>query len=355
MNKVKTKIFFVLPTLYAGGAERIMSFVAQNLDKTKFDVTLVVIGREKDSKYEVKGIKVKYLNKRRVLHGIPGLIKLIIWNRPKIIVSSIAHLNITMGFISVFLRRPIYIGRQAGVPGALNQFNNKQNTRFFDFENFALNQLDHFICQSEDMKIHLMKLRRINENSITILNNPITQTEIVKKEKTKNKKVQYITIGRLSKAKGFSRIINNLSKLNFPFHYTIIGEGAYRETILKQLGELNLTDKVTLINYTDQIPKFLVSSDYFLQGSYSEGFPNALLESCSVGTPVIAFNAPGGTKEIVENNINGFLVKDENEFLQKLKMEKDWDPQEVRDSVFKKFNKEKILSEYEKLFHSLIN
>jgi glycosyltransferase involved in cell wall biosynthesis len=93
-----------------------------------------------------------------------------------------------------------------------------------------------------------------------------------------------------------------------------------------------------------------------LQGSYAEGFPNALLESCSVGTPVVAFEAPGGTKEIIQNGINGYLVKNEEELLSlltnlelilKIKRE------EVIKSVAQKFDKETILNQYETLFLSL--
>ena len=96
----KVKVFFVLPTLFAGGAERVITFVAKNLDKTKFDITLVVIGFEKDKKYDVSGISVIYLDKPRVLSGVKGIVKLLAKHKPNVVVSSISHLNIIMGLIS---------------------------------------------------------------------------------------------------------------------------------------------------------------------------------------------------------------------------------------------------------------
>ena len=78
----KIKIFFVLPTLYAGGAERVISFVSQNLDKEKFDSKLIVIGFEKDSKYAVSGIPVVFLNKKRVLNGAFALFKILLKQKP---------------------------------------------------------------------------------------------------------------------------------------------------------------------------------------------------------------------------------------------------------------------------------
>ena len=59
----KVKIVFVLPTLHAGGAERVMSFLSENIDQTKFTSSLVVVGYEKNSKYEIKNIPVYFLNK----------------------------------------------------------------------------------------------------------------------------------------------------------------------------------------------------------------------------------------------------------------------------------------------------
>ena len=95
----------------------------------------------------------------------------------------------------------------------------------------------------------------------------------------------------------------------------------------------------------------------FIQGSFVEGFPNALLESCAVGTPVIAYNAPGGTKEIIEDDINGYLVTSSEEFLQKLEyalIKKDWNPEKIRNSVVKKFSSKEIINKYETIFTELI-
>ncbi|SDH57880.1 glycosyltransferase [Winogradskyella thalassocola] len=359
---MKSKIFFILPTLFAGGAERIISFVSQNLDKEKFDVTLIVIGRENESKFEVTGIPVIFLNKSRVLNGVFEVSILIAKQKPQVVVSCIAHLNIMMGLISVFVSDPIYVGRQAGVPGTPVNYNKPRKKKksliklFFNYEKFGLKQLDHYICQSADMKQNLMNTSGIKDEFITIINNPVTQTNIIKNTTTNTNKIKkYITVGRLSEAKGYVRILKVLSRLSFPFQYTIIGEGTYYDTIIKEVTKLGLKDNVIFIDYTANVSKYLVDNDMFLQGSFSEGFPNALLESCAVGTPVIAFNAPGGTKEIVEDQVNGFLVEDEDEFLKRLNDERQWDPKEIRESVYRKFNKNKIINDYENFFIKLLN
>ncbi|WP_225036343.1 glycosyltransferase [Winogradskyella sp. SM1960] len=356
----KIKIYFVLPTLYAGGAERVMSFVSQNLDKEKFHVTLVVIGLEKDSKFKITGCPVIFLNKSRVLNGAFSLSRLIAKEKPDIVVSSISHLIAMTGLISLFFSKTIFIGRQAGFSGSASFYDEtyKRKKSFlkkhFNYFLFGTKQIDHFICQSNDQKENVMKAFGIDSQFISVINNPITNYDIIKTKKSQNSTKKYITVGRLSKEKGQVRILRILSKLTFPFKYLIIGEGPQYDEILSEVEKLGLKDKVSFISYTNNVSEYLVKSDMFLQGSYSEGFPNALLESCAVGTPVIAFDAPGGTKEIIEDEINGFIVADEIKFLERLNDKKDWNPKQIRESVYKKFSTDKILSDYETLFKKLI-
>ena len=136
--------------------------------------------------------------------------------------------------------------------------------------------------------------------------------------------------------------------------YTIIGDGPLKLEINELIKNLGLESKVKFIDFTKEISKYLKASDFYLQGSLSEGFPNALLESCAVGTPAIAFDAPGGTKEIIEDGVNGFLVQTEEEFLERLNNLPNLDPKIVSESVYKKFDKAIILKKYENFFLEIV-
>ena len=157
-------------------------------------------------------------------------------------------------------------------------------------------------------------------HGLLIIQNPITDDFKIKNEvvTTKTKHFNFITVGRLAEIKGHLRIINILSKINTSFTYTIIGDGPLKSEILVEAKRLNISEKIKHIPFTNKIAEQLSKNDFFLQGSLSEGFPNALLESCAVGTPAIAFDVPGGTKEIIENGVNGFLVDTEQEFIDRL-------------------------------------
>jgi glycosyltransferase involved in cell wall biosynthesis len=206
------------------------------------------------------------------------------------------------------------------------------------------------------MKLDFQKISpNIPDSRISIINNPITGHFKLKSPKEKANGVrEFITVGRLNKEKGHERLLNILAKYDKPFHYTIIGDGPLKDQLFKQIDELHLTDKVKYINFTKDVEAYLSKSDLFLQGSFVEGFPNALLESCAVGTPAIAFNAPGGTKEIIEQGVNGFLAGTEEEFLAYLKESRPLEAQKIKSSVEAKFSQEHIIRKYETLFFELM-
>ena len=67
------------------------------------------------------------------------------------------------------------------------------------------------------------------------------------------------------------------------------------------------------------LPYYLHAKATVLTSLY-EGFPNALVESITLGTPVVAFDCPSGPSEIIQDGVNGYLVKhkDIESFTEKL-------------------------------------
>lgn len=350
----KTNILVAIPKLTAGGAERVLSFIAQNLDRNKFNVTFLIVGYEKDNKYEVKNTDTIYLNKDRVRHGVFAIIKTIRKVKPRIVLSSISDLNILMGYVSFLFPATTFVGRHTFIIGDNHKVSIQKKSKF-DLKLFGLNKLEYFICQSNDMKLSIIKYYGLDSEKLKVINNPVTNLSHIKNEQSQSEVKRYITVGRLSKLKGHIRLLNILSKIDHPFVFTIIGSGDFKNEIFNEVDKLNLTDSVKYIDYTNNVYQYLVENDAFLQGSYSEGFPNALLESCAVGVPAIAFDVPGGTKEIVTNDVNGYLVDTEEEFIERLNEKKVWNAKDVKDSVEKKFSPEIILKNYEDFFADIIS
>lgn len=351
--KEKYKVFFVIPTLKAGGAERVMSFIAQNLNKSSFETTLVVVGHKKANSYQVEDTNVLFLNKGRVLNSFLPIFSLIRKQKPDIVISAIGHVNALMAFESVFFRKTIFIGREVNVISVLTQIQpSKGWYSLFNFTKYSYKLLDIILCQSKDMAMDMKDNFDVASKKIRIINNPVSSSFIPKSQNPQNAIPKFITVGSLVERKGHLRILSALTQFKGKFEYTLLGDGDMAEKIMDFAKEHGLEKNLVHIPFTKNVSKYLEGSDVYLQGSYVEGFPNALLESCATGTPAIVFNALGGINEIIEEGVNGYIVEDENEFLEKLNLllEQKLNPEIVSTSVTKKFNAPKILKEYEHLF-----
>ncbi|MFC2078682.1 glycosyltransferase family 4 protein [Candidatus Bipolaricaulota bacterium] len=133
-----------------------------------------------------------------------------------------------------------------------------------------------------------------------------------------------IFVGRLIPRKRADLIIDAWKKIGeiVPDSYLlIIGEGPEREELKRQIHLLNLDNNVRLLGNLDQgaVRKHLQAADIFILSSESEGVPNAMLESMSVGLAVIATRI-GGTDGILSAGENGlvFEVGDTEELQRKL-------------------------------------
>ena len=350
----KKKVLFILPSLKAGGAERVMTFVANNLNADLFDVTILIIGFEKDAVYEFNSKKAFFLDRTSVSSSVFDIIQFLKIQRPDIVISAISHLNALMAFLGLFFTKIRFIGREASVITNMKEYAGFKFKINYYLIKISYKLLDIIICQSEDMFDDFATKLKIDKKKLILIHNPITKKGCLKRDKEFSNVTKYVTVGRLSEEKGHLRLLEALSKVKTKnFEYTIIGTGPLEETLKKEVLRLNLNKNVFFLGETKQIYAELVKHDIFLQGSFVEGFPNGLLEAMSVGIPAIAFEAPGGTKEIIINSINGFIVKDIDELVSLINrgdLNVRFDRKKIVLSVESRFSANTIVNKYENLF-----
>jgi len=128
-----------------------------------------------------------------------------------------------------------------------------------------------------------------------------------------NSITRVIYVGRLIKAKGIQHIINVLGKIEMDnVLLSIVGSGNYEQYLRKLAGASKRIEFLGEKN-KNQVRGLLAESEIFVNPSYSEGLPTSVLEAGAMECSVIATDA-GGTKEIIKNGKNGFLISagDEN-------------------------------------------
>jgi len=139
-----------------------------------------------------------------------------------------------------------------------------------------------------------------------------------------------------------------------------MGDGTLMDEMKQTAQRLNIEDRLTFLGFLEEEQKLKImqASDLYVQTSYVEGFPNSLLQSVAMGLPVIAFDVPGGTKEIV-NAVNGFLIPDgEMELMVKAIKKIDanlYDPQQMQIDAINRFGVSKILTDLKQAFTDLNN
>ncbi len=169
----------------------------------------------------------------------------------------------------------------------------------------------------------------------------------------KSPDITALFVGSLQKRKRPDFIIDLAQK--FPsIKFVLVGDGPLKiELFLKiESGDLR---NITILNELkkNELIKLYQSSHIFVFPSYYEGLPKVTLEAAACGLPIIAFNRY--QPESIINNVTGFVVDSDEEFIQKLQLL--CNNSELREEMglkgrefVKKFNWDSIVKRWEQVF-----
>ena len=165
-------------------------------------------------------------------------------------------------------------------------------------------------------------------------------------------KIHFLNVGRIMKEKGMDEFFFAIKKIrkdysNVTFDFIGWYEDNYREIVEKMQSE----GLIFFHGFQSDVTPFIKKASCIVHPSYHEGMSNTLLESCSMGRPIITSNIHG-CLEAVDEGKNGYLcnVKDGEDLYQKIKMfielpyEKKVEMGKyARDFVVKNFNKTDVV------------
>lgn len=348
---MRKKVYFVLSSLNAGGAERVFWLLSQNFDKTLYDVNLVLLNsRAGFFSSELKDVRVIDLKTGKASRSFFKLYRLFRKEKPYAVYTTGGHISALVGLISFFIPIPHLIARPSNVAEVIRFKGPK--ARFLSFFNRVFyNRFDTVVCQSEEIRSSVRAKYR-ESTRIVIIPNPVIPTDWIKKDTPAPEVRKLINVARLTRQKGHERLIRMMAELPGGYRLDIAGDGPLKEEIAGQVRTLHLEDRVKILGLVNGIPELLAGYDLMVLPSYVEGFPNVVIESLSVGIPVVAFEV-GGISALIRDGFNGYIVEqgDLAAFRDRVirACSRSWDHQAIKDDVAARFSIEAIVSDYQEL------
>jgi glycosyltransferase involved in cell wall biosynthesis len=357
----KISVMFILPDLETGGAERIVTTIANHLSRDRFEPKILLLRRQGGYLKLLKDdIEIIDVNTERIRHSLKPILREIYRRKPDIVFSGYGEVN---AYLSLFIKlfpRTKFIARETNV---VSEHVTRKEIKFF--YNFY-NNYQRIIAQSDDMMKDLTKNFKIKPNKIIKINNPVDfdfiNEKLADSKKPECFKYNYknvVAIGNLSGRKGFDNLLKVFSRLkneNVLLH--ILGDGKDKE-MLHHMKEFLGLKHVIFHGRQDNPYQFLKYADLFILSSRYEGFPNVLLEAGACGTYSLANNCPGGINEIIQNQVNGEVsdIDNHEDFSQKIMsiLHQSYDKDAIKNSIKSRFSKNIILNKYEKVLIDLMS
>lgn len=351
------RVFFVTTDLNFGGAQRITLFLASHFT-VHYDCTLVVLGVKNNSAHNIPdGLKVVYLNTSSTISKISAYINFLRIHKPDVVFSSLPFLNLINLCIRKFIFRHMKIVvRESTIISQLVLYRGIKDKIIYLLFKVCYNFADEIIVQSNDMFNDLLLNCNVKRDKLNLVYNPLTIKVFDRVINAESDVIRILAIGRLSSEKGILRLLDVLAIVQRPIKFTLIGKGPLENDVLNSMKCIGKNVSINYIPEDINISNHFLESDLLLQGSYVEGFPNVVLEANCYGLPVFAFESIGGTRDIIDNGINGKIFNDRSQFA--LEIEKFdsrlWKSDLIKKHVMRKFNKDLSIDQYKMIFDKFI-
>lgn len=300
------KLFISIGSLSSGGAERVVSILANRLSIDNYDVTIFTWVHSPifyDINDDVRivdleercGSKSNFAKARYFRNYIKN-------DRPNIILSFLAKINILVLICCLFLNVKVVVCE-------------RNDPRFVPFNRwlrYLRNMIyiisDRVLTQTDNNKNYFSD---IIKSKTDIIYNPIfLDKDMVGSALHVVESKKIVSVGRLIPQKNHEMLLNAFAIFakNHPdYSLYIYGEGSSRNELIALTQNLGITDKVNLPGVKKNIFQEIKDAEMFVLSSNFEGMPNTLIEAMCLGLPCISTKVSGAI-DLIKNGENGFLV-----------------------------------------------
>lgn len=324
------RVLFFIPNLHHGGAEKVLVNLVNNMDKSKFDVTVqTLFAGGVNEQFLNKEINYKYCFKK-TFRGNSHILKLF---SPKSLYKNFIkeHYDIIVSYLEGPTAR-IVSGCTDEDTKLVSWIHCKMDTpksasvgfRNFDEANMCYNRFDNIVCVSKWVKDYFVETFEFKK-PIEVLYNTIETDLILSKSEEIIDDVSFLkdcvnicSVGKITKIKGFERLASIHKRLlddGIKNRIYILGIGEDQPALEKYIYENNLIDSFVFLGYNTNPYKYVKNCDLYVCSSYSEGFSTSVTESLIVGTPVVTTLCSGMQEMLGENNEYGIVTENNEDAL----------------------------------------
>ncbi len=351
------RIVFFINSLKTGGAERVCVTLANNFVEKGIHVVIIVL-HLKDSilKSELDPrVGVIDLKSDHARYAIFRLYRWIWKLNPSKIISFSSQLTallvlvrwISRNSFKIISRNVTNLSKARGLQKSVWH---KNIVFFFLMRTYAY--VDKYIAQTEKMKMDMVRTFSLNPQKIVVIHNPVNPNLLKQygSNVTRNKEILFV--GRLCSEKAIDELLNifkDFHKVLPEYKLRIVGDGPLKESLQQLASTLGFEDAVIWEGAQIKLAPYYQQARVVVLTSIYEGFPNVLIESVSLGTPVVAYDCISGPSEIIIDGLNGYLIENLNKKMFKEKLlqavNDNWNYELVKESA-KEFSADKIATVY---------
>ena len=313
-----------------GGAEKVLVNLVNNMDYSKFDITVMTLFDCGENR-QFLSQKVKYKTWcRKMIPGNSHLMKLL---SPKQLHNLIIkeRYDIEVAYLEGPCAR-IISGCPDPAVKLVSWIHIEQHTaerasssfRSIQEAKSCYGKFQKIVCVSEMVEEDFKNTLHVNV-PYEVLYNTNESEQIYQKSKEEvidmlfsADEIKLVGVGKLLKSKGFDRILRIAKKLrdeNYLVHVYILGEGPERASLQKYISENKMEDNVTLLGYQLNPYKYIEKCDLFICASQAEGFSTAATEALILGIPVCTVEVAGMKELLGANGEYGIITINKEEAL----------------------------------------
>lgn len=312
----KIKVLQLVEGFNFGGAETKLLELVQQMDRSRFETTVVSLGlgNEIEELFHQLDCRVLTFQRRKQVDFalLRRIEKFIRDEQIDIVMTTLFYADV-LGALA---------GHKGGAKGVFSWETISSPKwlvphRFWAYR-YAIRRADRVISVSKATAEWLVEKRKVPAEKVMIIPYGVNLGKFNSQVKTVRRadiglnadELVFAQVSRLTEQKGHQflidaapRIIAQIPQARFVF----IGDGPLRVSLEEKIKRMRLQDYFTLLGFRQDVHELLPLFDVFALPSLYEGLPNVVLEAMACGLPVVATPADG-TKEAVIDRITGLLT-----------------------------------------------